>query len=209
MPQSGPGEPPYDYAGVTITVRSGRDFVRTRPTALIGSTDSSGLHALLRYAVEGLIGHYRILGLPLNQIAVRLKYDGSATVISYGPPIADALLDKGHQLLERELHIWEGRYPPDLFIVTALSARLCASASLPHDQRRTLIFEQGVLQSDEVHGVQVGQAGEDGAIRLRFWPDFTILEPGGFDYDRTLVEMRTICTDDPSVIVNVMSGGAE
>lgn len=172
----------------------------------IRSTDSEGIYHLLWHVVSGIAGHHRIVGQPLDLISVQLNDGESASVTSHGPPVEDTSLERGSQLLERELYIWEAKYLPSLFIANALCAQLQAIALLPQNRLRFLTFETGLLRTDEV---RLDQAPGNGTIQIHFWPDFTILGQTTFDYFQTVERMRTFSDNEPHVTVIVTNGGAK
>jgi len=189
---------PFDAS--RIVVLSGLDSVRQRPALYVGTPETGAIDKLLWFAIDGVLAHYQSLGWPLESIVVRLEDDSSATV-TVGPPTgADAALEEGSRLLERELRVLGVGSPVGLFVANALSSRLEAATPLPRQRRRCLTFEQGVLCHDQDNATGSGFDN----ITLTFWPDTAIVGSGTFDEGRVRQELRPLADAHPTVAIEVV-----
>ena len=129
-------------------------------------------------------------------IRICLEDDGSATITSKGPAVSVAFLEGNAQLLERGRREY-------LFMVAALCEHLSVSARGIHNHWRSLLFERGVLHSDESQS-HLTPPHEDCEIWIRLWPDLTILESGIFDTQHTLKLMRPFAESHPAITITVI-----
>lgn len=202
--------PHYDEQSIQIVTV--RESIRLRPAMYLGSTDPQALHRLLGLTVAGILWHYRFLENSLRQVTVRLESDGSATVTSAGRTGSTVSLSQSVHLLEQELsqgHVKLARSFLDqrgvnafseLCVVNACSEHLHAAIRGEQNRWRSLQFVQGTLQRDEE---LLFTPNEDGDLRLRFWPDFTVLDPGAFDFHATLELIRSLPDNHPAVPITV------
>lgn len=181
----------HSYSAADIQILEPIEAVRLRPGMYVGTLDQRGLVVLLAHAIFGLSHMYNFLGQTLGQLTISFEQDGSATMICSGPTLDEAFLEQLSPLLLRELH--EGPKRTFLYAISALSERLSMTARATHGQWRTLLLEPGTLRSDESHAVAPDPNCD---IWLRFWPDFTILEPAAFNYQLT---QRMIYTSFPKI----------
>jgi DNA gyrase/topoisomerase IV subunit B len=196
---------PHPFDPNSIKTLTFCESVRTRPHMYIASLDGDGLHHLLYFAVDSLIAHYQYVGCALEQITVHLEDDGSATVTSQGQA-SEAFLQRSAGLLEREL--W-GASMGYLGTVNALSARFIAGARGPQNRWYEVTCKEGVPQQDGLSERAVDEADKDKDIELHFWPDFTILEPGSFDYDRAVDKLRPLLDIAPTVTIAIIASHME
>jgi DNA gyrase/topoisomerase IV subunit B len=194
-------EPPPDDTSM-IEVLSGREAVPQRPTMYLDSLDNHATYGLIWQAIDGLLWHYRCLGHMPNRLEVGLEDDASATVVSYVQESTAAHRQANVQLLQRELKVLRVGASAGLFIVNALSARLTAAARTVDDLWHSFTFEEGIFRYEESPTCFAG-TGSD--IRLAVWPDFTILEPGPFEYAHALEQVRSFADSDPLVSINVIN----
>ncbi len=173
------------------------EAVRKYPQMYIGSTDQQGLYRLLQLTVEHRLFHYDFLGQSLDTIIIRLEDDGSATVTSKAATVSEAFLEGNVQLLEtkRRVKLF------NLFIVAACCERLSVITQGANNQWRSLIFERGILRSDNSHNIPPEEGCE---IWLRLWPDFTILEASVFDSQQTSALMQPFAESHPTVTITVI-----
>lgn len=166
----------HGYDAIDIQILEGHEAVRFRPGMYISATDYRALPVLVEYLIDGLSQVYRTLGQAPERITIRFEKDGSATLICGGPTLDEAFLEQYAPLLQKELSQFTRFYY--LFTLQALSERLSATIRAPRGQWRTLLFERGLLRGDESHA---SAPDPNCDVWLRFWPDFTILEPAAFD----------------------------
>jgi DNA gyrase subunit B len=189
-----------EYDNVKIVILEPHEAVRKRPLMYIGSLDQRGLQGLLSLAVESLLWHYNFAGLLLCKLTISLEEDGSATLITEGPAPGGLFWGLSAVQLRREF------LRRCLFAVIALCERSHMTLRGPDRQWRSLLFERGVLRSDELHSSCPPDANSD--IWLRFWPDFSILEPGAFDSQETLELIRAFSEKYPTIDMAVRDGRA-
>jgi len=191
---------PFDPS--RIVVLSGLESVRQRPALYVGATETEGIHKLLQFTIDGVLAHYQTLDWPLERIVVWLEEASSMTVAANGPVVEDAALDEGSNFLERELQVLGVGFPLGLFVINALSSRLVATTRLPHQRRRRLTFERGVLCHDQVNAART----DTDDFIVTFWPDTTILEPGTFNNTLVQQEVRSFNDANPTVTIDVVDG---
>jgi DNA gyrase/topoisomerase IV subunit B len=160
------------------------------------------LHQLLWHTVDGLLWHYRFLASSPQpiKIIVSLESDGSASVTSSVSAVSAVFMEQSTYFLKHELSNLTDRHPIDLFAINAFSEHLSVTVRELDNYWHALLFEQGELQRDEEC---TDPPEEDCDIRLRFWPDLTLLEPV-FDYQATLELMRSFTDNDPNVTITVI-----
>ena len=197
---STPKPPSYDSS--SIRVLEFWEAVRKRPHMYIGSVAGDGLHHLLYFAVDSLITHYQHLGCRLERITVRLEDDGSAILSSHGQ-VSEAFLQRSAALVERELRAAGMAY---LGIVNGLSARLSAGVRGSQNRWYEVTFQQGMPLQDQPNE-RVADADKD--IEVHFWPDFTILNHGSFDYDHAVEKLRPFLESAPTVTITVVASHVE
>jgi hypothetical protein len=186
MPQQSDDELPQ-YDGSRIEIVSLPEAVRSRPTMYLGSTDQRALHHLLAAFLEGLRWHYQILQTSLDHMTICLELDGSATMTCRGATPSSRFLEQNAQTLVRDLQpIFRQR--PYLVIANAYCERLEVTACGESSQWRSFVFKQGILQEDTLPPIPPLERCD---IRLRLWPDFTILEPGTFTIEGTQEAIRS------------------
>ena len=189
---------PQRYDASRIEVLTLPQAVRKRPAMWIGSTDHQGLHRLLEYSVDGLLQQYRALESHLDEVRIRLEQEGSATIMSRGSDVSATFL-------QRSVHLWrENRYP--LGVVSALCERLYVSIGEANNQRRSLLFERGVLRTEESRGIAPSEGCD---MWLQLFPDFTILDSGVFDYEQTQEALRSFLQTAPTLSLIVTDARLE
>jgi DNA gyrase/topoisomerase IV subunit B len=187
--------PQYDERGIEIL--SIPEGVRKRPTMYLGSTDQRA--HLLAAVLEGLLWHYRALQTPLNQVTIRLEQDGSATMTCQGSTLSEMFLEQSAQILLRDLQS-TFRQTPLLVIANAFCERLSVTVRGLGNQWRSFLFEQGILRGDELCRIPLPGVCD---LWLRLWPDFTVLDPGAFDYEGTREAMRSFSESFPTLTIIV------
>lgn len=211
MPHPSDSKRPY-YDESDIQLVTLPEAIRLRPAMYLGSTDSQALHRLLGLTVAGILWHYRYLEYSLRQITAQLELDGSATVTSAGETGSTASLSQSSHLLKQELsqgHVKQARSFLDqrggnafseLCVVNACSEHLHVAIQGEQNRWRSLQFVQGTLQRDEE---LLFPPNEDGDLHLRFWPDFTLLDPGAFDFHTTLELIRSLPDNHSAVPITL------
>lgn len=187
-----------EYSGFEIEILHRYEYVRIRPLMWIGSTDQRGLHSLLQLAVEGLLWQYSRLKHPLSKLTICLEQDGSATLTAEGSAPSAPFWGLSGEGLWRELQRRSS------FAFSALCERGHMTLRGPGNQWRSLLFERGVLRGDELHSSCPPGASSD--IWLRFWPDFSILQPNTFDYQEVLDLIRPFSETHSDIAITVSDG---
>ncbi len=183
-----------------ITIISSLEAVRLRHNMFIEATDQRGLHQLITYTVDSLLWHYRFLKQPLAAITVRLERDNSATITSEVSRPSESFLERSAQQMRKDIgNLYTG--PIQIFVVSALCDRLSMTIHEQENQWRSLVSERGVVQSEEVVANSPCRGCD---IQIRLWPDFTILDPGNFDYERTREVLQPIATRNADVAITVV-----
>lgn len=195
-----------DYDEIKIPIVLPPEAVRMRPARYLGSTDHHGLSQLLRYTLEGVLWHYQYLKQPLDRITVQLEADGSATLESRASERSASFLTHNVDVLKNALAVWESRTYYGLIFANALCAHLSMGARGLGHQWCVLSFEQGILQSEECSTTLPDELCD---IRLRLWPDFTLLEPGAFDSQELVAQVRSLSCPHYFVQKPAGAGGQE
>src|ERR1051326_7692429 len=125
-----------DYSNIHIEILEPHEAVRRRPNMFLGPTDQRGLHSLLSSAVEGLVGHSRFSGVPLDKLSICLESDGSATLTTEGSAASVPTWGLSAERIVQELR----RGP--FFVVNPLCERLHMTLRGPYHQWRSLLFER-------------------------------------------------------------------
>ena len=196
MPHRSDDESPQ-YDERSIEILSLPEAVRKRPTMYLGSTDQRA--HLLVAVLEGLLWHYRGLHTPLDYVTIRLEQDGSATMTCQGATRSSTFLEQSAQILLRDLQS-TFRQTPLLAIANAFCERLSVTVRGGSNQWRSFVFKQGIFQRDELHRIPPPEICD---LWLRLWPDFTILDSGGFDYERTQAAVRSFSESFPTLSIIV------
>ena len=187
-----------DYSADQITVLEGLEPVRKRPGMYIGGTGREGLHHLVWELVdngidEALAGH-------ATQVTVKLLADGGVTVIDNGRGIPTdihpktkkstvetvlTVLHAGGKFGGGGYKVSGGLHGVGSSVVNALSKNLHVKVynnGEIHEQD----YERGVPQGD----LKVTGKTDKTGTEITFYPDDTIFEAVGFDYDAILDRLR-------------------
>ena len=187
-----------DYSADQITVLEGLEPVRKRPGMYIGGTGAEGLHHLVWELVdngidEALAGH-------ATQVSVKLLADGGVTVIDDGRGIPTdihpktkkstvetvlTVLHAGGKFGGGGYKVSGGLHGVGSSVVNALSKKL-----------HIIVYRDGqVHEQDYAGGVPQGDLKVTGktdktGTEITFYPDDTIFETVGFNYDAILDRLR-------------------
>ncbi|MGH7157734.1 MAG: DNA topoisomerase (ATP-hydrolyzing) subunit B [Candidatus Saccharimonadales bacterium] len=187
-----------NYTADQIQVLEGLEPVRKRPGMYIGGTGIEGLHHLVWELVdngidEALAGHAK-------EVSVRLMADGGVTVFDDGRGIPTDIHPKtGKSTVETVLTVLHaggkfggggykvsgGLHGVGVSVVNALSSKLVVTV-----YRDGKMFQQeyktGVPQGD----LKVIGKSEKTGTEITFYPDETIFESIGFNYETILDRLR-------------------
>ncbi|HET7059893.1 MAG TPA: DNA topoisomerase (ATP-hydrolyzing) subunit B [Candidatus Saccharimonadales bacterium] len=187
-----------NYSADQITVLEGLEPVRKRPGMYIGGTGSEGLHHLVWELVdngidEALAGH-------ASQVSVKLLADGGVTVIDDGRGIPTdihpktkkstvetvlTVLHAGGKFGGGGYKVSGGLHGVGSSVVNALSKKLIVKVyreGKVHEQE----YAGGVPQAD----LKVTGKTDKTGTEITFYPDDTIFEAVGFNYDAILDRLR-------------------
>jgi DNA gyrase subunit B len=191
---------PEVYDASKIQVMSGLEGVRKRPAMYIGSTGARGLHHLVYEVVDNSVDE--ALGGHCTRIDVKVHADNSITVIDNGRGIPTEIMPQFNksalEIVMTKLHsggkfdnkaykVSGGLHGVGVHVVNALSEKFTVRVN-----RSGKIFEQHYskgLPQDEV--AVVGDA-EGTGTEIHFLPDFTIMEPGEFNFDTLSSRLREL-----------------
>lgn len=193
------GDPYQPYDPLKVKVLSAREAVRSRPALYLDGDGDHGLHQLLWYALDGLIGHYQVLARDLEAVDLRLDADGSVTIQGSGSDASDMVSPDDIGLLEKELTVLGMDVPIGLFIVNVLSSRLVVT-------RRSVNREWVVEFADGVRHSSIERL-YDGFVRdhvtITFLPD-TALLAGIVTYDLAMEAVHRQATTYPTIAFTVV-----
>ncbi|GIK67375.1 MAG: hypothetical protein BroJett018_51690 [Chloroflexota bacterium] len=191
------------YIPKHILALEGREHVRKRPGMYIGGTESLALHHMvyevLDHMVEeafvGRCNHIWLTLLPDNWVTIRDN--------SLGLPI-EPYKDFGLTVMEALLqHLidYKSAYEPDIYRVTGglhgvgLAVVNMVSAEMKIENARDGFlwrqsYREGIPQTplEKVRPLQTDERG----TMFSFVPDFSLLQPNPFDYDRLAHRCREI-----------------
>jgi len=187
-----------DYSADQIQVLEGLEPVRKRPGMYIGGTGVEGLHHLVWELVDN--GIDEALAGFATQVSVRLLADGGITITDNGRGIPTDIHPKtGKSTVETVLTVLHaggkfggggykvsgGLHGVGSSVVNALSSRLLITVWRDGKE----FFQEyaaGVPQADLK---SVGKSNKTGT-QITFYPDATIFETTGFNYDTILDKLR-------------------
>ncbi len=212
------GKAPKDsYSSAQLTALKGLEPVRKRPGMYIGSTDSRGLHHLIREIVDNSIDE--ALAGQCDLIIVTLHSDGSVSVIDNGRgiPVDMHPTEKkpGLELVLTELHaggkfggggykVSGGLHGVGASVVNALSVRLVAEVHKGGSIYRQT-FTRGVPDAPmEV----VGKTDRHGTT-IRWWPDPTVFDAVEHSWDIVANRLREVAFLTKGVNITVVDEAAD
>ena len=213
-PAAGGGKAPKDsYSSAQLTALKGLEPVRKRPGMYIGSTDSRGLHHLIREIVDNAIDE--ALAGVCDTIVVTLHADGSVSVLDNGRGIPIDMHPTEHkpglELVLTELHaggkfggggykVSGGLHGVGASVVNALSERLVAEVYKGGSIYRQT-FSRGVPDAPmEV----VGTTKRHGTL-IRWWPDPTVFDAVVHSWDVVANRLREVAFLTKGVSITVVA----
>ncbi len=186
------------YSADQIQVLEGLEPVRKRPGMYIGGTGVEGLHHLVWEIVDN--GIDEALAGYATEVSVKLQADGGVTVIDNGRGIPTDIHPKTKKsTVETVLTVLHagGKFGGDGYkvsgglhgvgvsVVNALSTRLIVTVYRDGKAYRQE-YERGVPLADLA---EVGKSDRTGT-EITFYPDETIFETTGFNYETILDRLR-------------------
>lgn len=194
--------PPQPHTAADIRKLSLREHVRLRPGMYIGGTDEQALHELMFQVLEGAITQV-VVG-NADTVSLTLLKDDMVSINDngIGVPIKWIEIEKMSMLEAVLTQSLIGRLEPSLFDVrsTETGAGIIAvnalSSLLIADVRRDgflwrQTYREGIRTS-EVEQIRPLEPGESTGTKITFQPDFTILQPNHFNYERIEQRLREL-----------------
>jgi DNA gyrase subunit B len=194
-----------------------REHVRLRPGMYIGGTDSRALNNLILVALEDSAA--KAVADKCKAVDVVLRPEHKVTITSHDSGISVEQRHNDKLLFERimsdivisheegEYHL-SVRFPGFIFLpVNALSEIFIAQTKW-NGYLWQQTYSQGVAQSEIVQ-VRPLEDGESNGTIISFKPDFTIFDPGDFDYDMIAARARDIAYSLPGFTVTLRDERAD
>jgi DNA gyrase subunit B len=212
------GKPPKDsYSSAQLTALKGLEPVRKRPGMYIGSTDSRGLHHLIREIVDNAIDE--ALAGACDAIIVTLHADNSVSVIDNGRgiPVDMHPTEKkpGLELVLTELHaggkfggggykVSGGLHGVGASVVNALSERLVAEV-----HKGGSIYRQSYTRGVPDGPMEVVGTTQRHGTTIRWWPDPTVFDSVEHSWDIVANRIREVAFLTKGVAITVVDEAAD
>jgi DNA gyrase subunit B len=194
-----------------------REHVRLRPGMYIGGTDSRALNNLILVALEDSAA--KAVADKCKAVDVVLRPEHKVTITSHDSGISVEQRDKDKLLFELvmsssgisyregEYIVYGGSFGFIFMSVNALSEVFIAQTKW-NGYLWQQTYSQGIAQSEIVQ-VRPLENGESNGTIISFKPDFTIFDPGDFDYDTIAARARDIAYSLPGFTVTLRDERAD
>ncbi|HSP65448.1 MAG TPA: DNA topoisomerase (ATP-hydrolyzing) subunit B [Candidatus Deferrimicrobium sp.] len=205
------------YSSAQLTALKGLEPVRKRPGMYIGSTDSRGLHHLIREIVDNSIDE--ALAGQCDAIIVTLHADNSVSVIDNGRgiPVDMHPTEKkpGLELVLTELHaggkfggggykVSGGLHGVGASVVNALSERLVAEV-----HKGGKIYRQSYVRGVPDGPMEVVGTTDRHGTTIHWWPDATVFETVEHSWDVVANRIREVAFLTKGVAITVVDEAAD
>jgi DNA gyrase subunit B len=205
------------YSSAQLTALKGLEPVRKRPGMYIGSTDSRGLHHLIREIVDNAIDE--ALAGACDAIIVTLHADNSVSVIDNGRgiPVDMHPTEKkpGLELVLTELHaggkfggggykVSGGLHGVGASVVNALSERLVAEV-----HKGGKIYRQTYTRGVPDAPMEIVGKTDRHGTTIHWWPDSTVFETVEHSWDVVANRIREVAFLTKGVAITVVDEKAD